>query len=112
MSSTKPTSGVPEFLRIDNMSANEYVSTDFFFDTFEFLCQFSACQAEIRYWHNSGGYVSYYFGLFFIGKGPEIYGFCNGTKTYLEFVNANVFDLFDLQFFSPFFQRSTEQMNL
>ena len=68
MSSTKPNSGVPEFLRIDNMSANEYVSTEFYFLTFEFLCQFSACQAEIRYWHNSGGYVSYYFGLFLLVK--------------------------------------------
>ena len=31
MSSTKPNSGVPEFLRIDNMSANEYVSSEFLF---------------------------------------------------------------------------------
>ena len=65
MSSTKPTSGVPEFLRIDNMSANEYVSTKLvFFDTFEFLCQFSACQANIRDWHKSGAYISYFFNPF------------------------------------------------
>ena len=63
MSSTKPNSGVPEFLRIDNMSANEYVSTDFFL-TFEFLCQFSACQSNVRDWHTSGAYVSYFFNLF------------------------------------------------
>ena len=35
----------------------------------------------------------------FLGRGPEIYEFCDGTKTYWKFVDVNVFDLFDLQFF-------------
>ena len=77
MSSTKPTSGVPEFLRIDNMSANEYVSTKFlYYLTFEFLCQFSACQAIIRDWYKSGAYVP-----FFLGRGSKIYGLGDGLET-------------------------------
>ena len=39
-----------------------------FFLTFEFLCQFSACQANIVDWHNSRGYLFYFFNLFFLVK--------------------------------------------
>ena len=102
MSSTKPTSGVPEFLRIDNMSANEYVSTEFLFYLLHssFCVNFRLVRPILGIGINLEG-MYLIFLAFFLGIGPEIYGFCDGTKTYLKFVDVNVFDLFDLQFYSP-----------
>ena len=102
MSSTKPTSGVPEFLRIDNMSANEYVSSEFLFYFLHssFCVKFLLVRPILGIGMNLEG-MYLIFLAFFLGKGPEIYGLCDGTKTYLKFVDVNVFDLFDLQFFSP-----------
>ena len=104
MSSTKPNSGVPEFLRIDNMSANEYVSSEFlfYFLHLHFCVNFRLVRPIFGIGINLER-MYLIFLTFFLGKGPEIYGFCDGTKTYLEFVDVNVFDLFDLQFlfFSP-----------
>ena len=99
MSCTKPTSGVPEFLRIDNMSANEYVSTDFLiFLHWSFCVNFRLVRQILGIGTNLEG-MYLIFLAFFLERGPEIYGFCDGTKTYLKFVDVNVFDLYDLQFF-------------
>lgn len=97
MSSTKPNSGVPEFLRIDNMSANEYVSTDFFLIHSSFCVNFRLVRPILGIGTNLERMYPIFL-TFFLGRGPEIYGFCDGTKMYLKFVDVNVFDLFDLQF--------------
>ena len=86
MSSTKPNSGVPEFLRIDNMSANEYVSTKFFLIHLSFCVNFRLVSPILGIGTNLER-MYLIFLTFFIGEGPEIYGFCDGTKTYLKFVN-------------------------
>ncbi len=79
MSSTKPNSGVPEFLRVDNMSANEYVSTDFFSMMYSsFYVNFRLVRPILGIDTN----LASMYPIFLPGRGPETYGFCDGTKMY------------------------------